>query len=94
MIPETPVPYSPYLCAPFVQADVLLTVAPADEMAMANYQVAQQAFALMPGTKRWLDIADGHFGLIYHPGPRFDEAVGAQTGFLLERLGAREPAER
>lgn len=88
VIPATPVPYSPYLCAPYVQADVLLVVAPGDEMAGANYQVAQQAFASMPGTKRWVDIADGHFGLLYFPGPRFDEAVAAQVRFLLERLVA------
>jgi dienelactone hydrolase len=86
VIPPTPALYSPYLCAPFVQADVLLMVAPDDEMVHANYAVARQAFALMPGAARWYDIADGHFGLLCYPGDRFDEAVSVQSEFLLGRL--------
>ena len=88
VIPLTPVPYSPYLCAPFVQAKVLLMVSPEDEMVHANYQVARRAFDLMPGVKSWYDIADGHFGLLYHPSPRFDEAVSVQAQFLSEQLDA------
>lgn len=88
VIPPTPVPYSPYLCAPYVQAKVLLMVSPEDEMVHANYQVARSAFDLMPGIKRWYDIADGHFGLIYHPSPRFDEAASVQIKFLCEHLDA------
>jgi len=86
VIPATPVPFSPYLCGPFVQQDVLLMVAPEDEMLHANYDVARATFDLMPGDRRWCDIADGHFGLLYHPGPRFDEAASVQTDFLLEHL--------
>jgi dienelactone hydrolase len=88
VIPPTPVPFSPYLCAPFVQAKVLLMVSPEDEMVHANYQVARSAFDLMTGVKKWYDIADGHFGLLYHPGPRFDEAVSVQAQFLGEQLDA------
>ena len=88
VIPPTPVTYSPYLCAPFVQAKVLLMVAPEDEMPHANYQVTKRAFELMPGFKRWYDIADGHFGLLYHPGERFDEAASVQAQFLREQLDA------
>ncbi len=84
--PATPVPYSPYLCAPFVQAKVLLMVASEDEMIHANYAIAEQAFALMPEVKRWYDIADGHFGLICCPGARFDEAVSVQSEFLRDQL--------
>ena len=80
--------YSPYLCSPFVQAKVLLMVAPEDEMVHANYAVARQAFARMPGVTRWYDIADGHFGLLCCPGERFDEAVSVQSKFLREHLGA------
>jgi hypothetical protein len=86
VVPQTPVVYSPYLCAPFMLARVLLMVAPEDEMAHANYDVASAAFALMPGVKAWYDIAGGHFGLLYHPGPRFDEAVTVQAAFLREHL--------
>jgi hypothetical protein len=86
VIPPTCAFYSPYLCAPFVQAEVLLMVAPDDEMVHANYAVARQAFALMPGLARWYDIADGHFGLLYCPGDRFNEAASVQSRFLRERL--------
>lgn len=88
VIPPTPVTYSPYLCAPFVQAKVLFMVAPDDEMVHANYDVARQAFALMPGLKRWQDIGEGHFGLLYYPSPRFDEAASAQAQFFCEHLNA------
>ena len=87
VIPPTPVTYSPYLCAPYVQARVLLMVAPEDEMVHADYEVARQAFELMPGFKHWHDIADGHFGLLYCPGARFDEATGVQSEFLRMQLG-------
>ena len=88
VIPPTPVTYSPYLCAPFVQARIFLMAAPEDEMIHANYQVTQQAFELMPSFKRWYEIADGHFGLLYHPGDRFDEATNVQVEFLRSQLDA------
>jgi len=88
VVPPTPVPYSPYLCAPYVQAKALLMASPEDEMVHANYDVAKRAFELMPGVKRWHDIADGHFGLLYHPGLRFDEAASAQVRFFCEHLDA------
>jgi dienelactone hydrolase len=88
VIPPTPVAYSPYLCAPYVQANVLLMASPEDEMLHANYQVTRSAYHLMPGVKDWYDIADGHFGLLYHPGPRFDEAVSVQVKFLRDQLNA------
>lgn len=88
VVPPTLVPYSPYLCAPFIQAKVLLMVAPEDEMVHANYQVTRQAFELMPTQKQWYDIAGGHFGLLCHPGPRFDEASGLQATYLRDQLDA------
>ena len=88
VIPPTPVPYSPYLCAPYVQAKVLVMASPTDEMVHANYEVTKSAYSLMPGTKDWYDIADGHFGLLYHPSDRFDEAVSVQTKFLRDHLDA------
>lgn len=88
VVPQTPVLYSPFLCAPFLNASVLLMVAPEDEMVHADYGVTKRAFELMPHPKRWYDIADGHFGLSYHPGNRFDEAATAQNAFLKEQLDA------
>ncbi|MFH0982747.1 MAG: hypothetical protein V2A79_14580 [Planctomycetota bacterium] len=43
---------------------------------------------LMPSFKRWYEIADGHFGLLYHPGDRFDEATNVQVEFLRSQLDA------
>ena len=91
-IPPTPIAYNPFLCAPFVQAPVLLMVAPDDEMVHANVEVTRAAWRLMPEPRRWHDIADGHFGLLYHPGPRFDEAVAIQTAFLRDCLAPADPS--
>ncbi|HEV8105985.1 MAG TPA: alpha/beta fold hydrolase [Burkholderiales bacterium] len=82
VIPRTPVPYHPALCAPFVKAPTLLIVAPQDEMVHANYSVTKRAYELIPGFKQWYDIAGGHFGLLYFPGELFDEASRVQTEFL------------
>jgi len=88
VLPKTPIPYLPFLCAPFVKASTLLMAAPEDEMVHANYEVTRRAFDLIPAPKRWYDIADGHFGLLYFPSDRFDEASTVQAAFLKEQLGA------
>ena len=82
VIPATPVPYHPGLCAPFVTAPTLLIVAPEDEMVHANYSVARRAYELLPGPKQWHDIAGGHFGLLYYPSELFEEASKVQVQFL------------
>jgi uncharacterized protein len=82
VVPDTPVPFHPTLCAPFVRAPTLLMVAPDDEMEHANYSVARQAYELIPAPKQWYDIAGGHFGLLYYPGELFDEASRVQAEFL------------
>ena len=86
VLPDTPVPFSPTLCAPFVRANTLLMVAPEDEMVHANYAVARQAYELIPGPKQWCDIAGGHFGLLYYPSELFDEASRVQIEFLKKWL--------
>ncbi|ODV13251.1 MAG: hypothetical protein ABT20_02495 [Rubrivivax sp. SCN 70-15] len=85
VVPPTPVTYSPFLCAPWVHAHVMLMVASEDEMLHANPAVTRRAFESIPGPKRWVDIADGHFGLLYHPGARFEEAAALQRDFLVEQ---------
>ena len=82
VLPDTPVPYSPVLCAPFLTPPTLMMVAPDDEMVHADYDVARLAYQLMPEPKQWHDIAGGHFGLLHHPSPLFDEATSVQTAFL------------
>jgi hypothetical protein len=86
VIPSTPIPYHPGICAPFVKAPTLLMVAPEDEMVHANYSVARQTFERIPGPKQWYDIAGGHFGLLYWPGPLFDEASRVQAEFFKKWL--------
>jgi pimeloyl-ACP methyl ester carboxylesterase len=86
VLPATPVPFHPALCAPFVKAPTLLMVAPADEMVHADYAVAREAYGLIPGPKQWYDIDGGHFGLLYWPSTLFDEASGVQIGFLKKWL--------
>ena len=82
VVPETPVPYNPVLCAPFVSPPILMMVAPNDEMTHANYEVSRLAYKLLPEPKQWHDIAGGHFGLLYHPSALFDEAARIQSSFL------------
>jgi len=82
VVPETPVPYNPVLCAPFVSPPILMMVAPNDEMTHANYEVSRLAYELLPEPKQWHDIAGGHFGLLYHPSALFDEAARIQSSFL------------
>ncbi|MFH0915093.1 MAG: alpha/beta hydrolase [bacterium] len=84
VIPPTPVTYSPAACAPFLDAPTLLMVAAEDEMVHANYAVTKYAYGLMPEPKRWYDIKDGHFGLLYFPSERFDEASHIQAEFLTD----------
>jgi alpha/beta superfamily hydrolase len=86
VLPTTPVPFHPALCAPFLNAPTLLMVAPEDEMVHANYSVTRQAFELISGRKQWYDIAGGHFGLLYYPSDLFDEASRVQTEFLKKWL--------
>jgi len=86
VVPDTPVPFSPVVCAPFVSPPTLMMVAPDDEMKHANYEVSRLAYELMPEPKQWYDISGGHFGLLYHPGSLFDEASRVQTEFLQRSL--------
>jgi pimeloyl-ACP methyl ester carboxylesterase len=86
IIPETQMPYSPVLCAPYVKAPTLMMVAPEDEMVHANYSVAKMVYQLIPGPTEWYDIDGGHFGLLYYPSELLDEASRVQTEFLKKWL--------
>jgi uncharacterized protein len=86
VIPATPVPFNPVLCAPFLKVPALMMVAPEDEMVHANYAVARLTYKLITGPKQWYDIAGGHFGLLYFPSELFNEAVRVQTAFFVKWL--------
>lgn len=86
VIPDTDVPYSPVLCAPFVKAPTLMMVAPEDEMVHANYDVAKLTCDLMPVPTEWHEVEDGHFGMLYYPSERFSEACRIQSAFFRKWL--------
>ena len=44
------------------------------------------AFDSAPDPKELLLVEGGHFGLIYHPSPLFDQASAAQADFLARHL--------
>lgn len=86
VIPPTPVPFAPYLAAPFIKAQTFMMVATKDEMPHCNYDVSRATFDLIPGRKEWGEIDGGHFGLLYYPGELFDQATSAQRDFLVRSL--------
>jgi dienelactone hydrolase len=86
VLPPTPAPYTPLLCAAYVRVPTLLMVAPEDEMVHANPEVSRHAYSLIPADKRWVDVKDGHFGLIHYPSERFNEVAGIQAAFLQKNL--------
>lgn len=86
VVPSDTAPYRPYLCTPNVTAPTLMMVAPADEMAGANRDVARAAFDLLAGPKEWHEIDGGHFGLLYHPSSLFDQVSSIQADFLVGHL--------
>ena len=67
VIPKTPAPYHPGICAPYVKAPTLMMIAPEDEMAGANPAVARAAYDSIPAKKELVEIAGGHFGLLHYP---------------------------
>ena len=86
VIPRTQVPYSPFLCAPFLKQPTLMIVATDDEMVHANYGVTKAAFSLIRGEKEWYDIEGGHFGMLYYPSELFDTASRKQSDFFRKWL--------
>ncbi len=77
--PATP---SAALCAAHLEAPLCMILSPEDEMAGCNPAVARLAFAAARGPKELTEVAGGHFGLLYHPSPLFDQASRAQREFL------------
>lgn len=82
VIPPTPAPFSPILCASRVEVPTLMMIAPEDEMVHCNPAVAREAYDLLAGPKQWYEIAGGHFGLLWYPSELFDEATRVQSAFL------------
>jgi hypothetical protein len=86
VIPKTPAPFSAYLTAPYLRAPTLMMVGRNDEMVHCNRSVQQAVFEKIAAPKAFCEIDGGHFGLLWSPGPLFDEAAARQTKFLRELL--------
>ena len=86
VIPPTPAPLHPGLCAPYLQAPSLFMIAPEDEMPAADPAVSRLAFAAAPEPKELFEIGGGHFGLLHYPSELFDLASSVQREFLLRHL--------
>ncbi len=84
--PDSPTPFHPVLCAPYVGAPLLMMVAREDEMHGAKTEIARMAFDLAPQPKEWIELDGGHFGLLYYPSDLFDQASTAQRDFLIQNL--------
>lgn len=86
VIPETPAPFHPGLCAPYLQVPLLMLIARDDEMPGSKADIAHMVFNATPGVKRLVELDGGHFGLLYYPSEYFTQASQAQLDFLLEYL--------
>lgn len=86
VIPPTKVPFSTFLAAPYITAPVLMMVGRKDEMVHCNPAVQRAVFEKISSAKEFYEIDGGHFGLLWHPGALFDEAVERQVRFLKNSL--------
>ncbi len=82
VIPDTPVPCSPFVTAPYLDMPVQMMIGTADEMVHCNIEVQRAVFDLIPGDKNFEEIPGGHFGLLWHPSEEFETAISAQIAFL------------
>jgi pimeloyl-ACP methyl ester carboxylesterase len=85
-LPATPVAWHAGLCPNYVSCPTLFVVASEDEMPGSSPVVAGRAFDDLAGPKQWLDIAGGHFGLLYFPSDEFERAACAEARFLTGAL--------
>ena len=83
--PKSP-QWQPGLCATDVTCPALFVVSPDDEMPRSTPAVARDAYERLSGSKEWVEIPGGHFGLLYYPSETFERASAAQSRFLVETL--------
>lgn len=62
-------------------------VARDDEMPGAEEPIAKLTFDALAGPKELHEIGGGHFGLLEHPGPVFEQASAIQAQFLVQSIG-------
>jgi uncharacterized protein len=86
VVPETPTPFHPILCASYLKAALQMLVAIEDEMPGANSNIARMVFECAPQPKELIEMDGGHFGLLYYPGELFERASNVQRDFLMRHL--------
>ena len=84
--PSTPAPFHAGIATPHLHRPLLMMIAPEDEMSGANPVVSGAAYEAAPGPKELIEIAGGHYGLLYHPSDLFNQASKAQCDFLVRNL--------
>jgi uncharacterized protein len=88
LVSDTPVPFEAGLCVPHIGGASLWVIAGDDEMPGCEPAIALAAFDTAPKPAELLEVDGGHFGLLYHPSDRFDQASAAQAEFLARHLAA------
>ena len=48
--------------------------------------LTRPAYESIPGTRQGAEVADGHFGLLYHPGVRFREVTDLPRALLVDQI--------
>lgn len=86
VIPDTPVPFNPYVTAPYLTMPVQMMVGHNDEMVHCNIGVQRVVFERIAGEKEFVEIDGGHFGLLWPQSPEFDQAINSQVDFLTRIL--------
>lgn len=87
-VPRDAPDFDPFACAPRVGVPTFVAMSPDDEMPGAVSAVTRAVFDRVPGPMELIEVDGGHFGLLEHPGPVFEQASRAQAGWLARILGA------
>ena len=82
VIPQTEVPLTPLLTAPFITAPVLMMVGKDDEMPLISQDVQIEVYDRIESDKELYEIDGGHFGAIYPKSEIFYEAISKQSAFI------------
>jgi pimeloyl-ACP methyl ester carboxylesterase len=83
--PEAP-PWESLLWAAHVDAPTLLVMSPDDEMEGAASAVTRAAYERLRGPREIVEVEGGHFGILFHPSPVFDQASAAEVAFAARTL--------
>lgn len=78
--------FHPGLCAPYINAPVLMMISDDDEMEGANSDIARQVYEKIKSPKEIIEMDGGHFGLLNYPSELFKKASQAQCTFLKRYL--------